>query len=241
MSDKVLPNENSDYSLPGRVDESNSAYFESPIESNPKSRILMISVVAFVLISAGIFSYYFVNQSEIDSQITDNTSFKTDEQKMAAKYDVGQFGSDHTHAAIVVFVEGDKLNFGLPQFQIQSKYIHFENHNPYEIHKHATGVPLEMLFASFGVEITDQCITLSTIDAITDKMFCADEKNSLVFMINGEKVSDILSYEINHDDRILISFGSDKLHSEQLGYLASLQIHGVPEKKSYNSDRDISI
>ena len=241
MSDKALPNENSDYSLPGRADDSDAAYFVPPVESKPKSRILMISVVAFVLVSAGVFSYYFVNQSAIDSQIMDNTSFKTAEQKMAAKYNVGQFGSDHAHAIVAVFVEGDKINFGLPQFQLQSKYIHFENHNPYQIHKHATGVPLDMLFSSFEIEITENCITLGTNDAITDEIFCADEKNSLVFMINGQEVSDILSYEIEHDDRILISFGSEKLHSEQLGYLASLDVHDVPEKKSYGSDRDISI
>ncbi len=241
MSDSALPNENSDYSLPGRADESDAAYFVSPVETKPKSRILMLAVVAFILVSAGVFSYYFVNQNEINSQIMDNTSFKTAEQKMAIKYNVGQLGSNHAHAAIAVFVEGDKINFGLPQFQLQSKYIHFENHNPYQIHKHATGVPLDMLFSSFEIEVSQNCIVLGTNDAISDEAFCADEKNSLVFMVNGKTMSDILSYEINHNDRILISFGSDKLHSEQLRYLASLDVHDVPEKRSYGSDRDISI
>ena len=92
--------------------------------------------------AAGIFSYYFLNQSEIDSQILDNTAFDTLEEKMAEHYDVGKFGSDHAHAAIAVFIDGNQLDFGMPQFQVQSKYVHFENDNPYQIHKHATNVPL---------------------------------------------------------------------------------------------------
>jgi len=43
---------------------------------------------------------------------------------------VGEYGSDHTHATIAVFVDSEQINFGLLQFQISSKYIHFEAHNP---------------------------------------------------------------------------------------------------------------
>ena len=241
MSDKALPVENSDYSMPGRADESNAAYYIRPVEAKPKSRVLTVAVVAFVLVSAGVFSYYFANQSAIDSQIMDNTTFKTAEQKMVVKYRVGQFGSDHAHAAVAVFVNGDEINFGLPQFQLQSKYIHFENHNPYQIHKHATGAPLDMLFASIGIEIDQNCIVLGMNNAINDQTFCADEKNSLVFLINGEVASDILSYDINHDDRILISFGNIKRHSAQLEYLESLEIEDVPKKRSFGSDGDITL
>ncbi len=158
MTEKVLPKEDSDFSLPGRIEESDSAYFEPEIKSKGKS--LTIFGIVFVLVAVGVFSYYFLNQSEIDSQILDNTSFKTLEEKIANHYGVGQFGSEHAHAALVVYVNGDKLDFSHPQFQIQSKYIHFENDNPYLIHKHATDVPLEMLFASFGLKITSECVEL---------------------------------------------------------------------------------
>ncbi len=244
LSDKALPNGNSDYSLPGRADESDSAYFQPMPEKNdvkPKGRILTVSIIAFVLVSAGIFSYYFLNQQEIDSQIMDSTSFKTLDEKMAIKYDAGRLGSDHAHAAIAVFVEGEKIDFGLPQFQLQSRYIHFENHNSYLIHKHATGVPLEMLFESFGVEITSQCIVLGTADAMTDKTFCADEEKSIAFLVNGEEVSDVGAYEIQHEDRVLISFGNSKVVTDQLEYLESLEIHGVPKRNPYVAEGDILI
>ena len=111
MNEEALPKDDSDSNLPGRADESNTAYFEPEIESKSKGRSLAIFSIVFVLAAAGIFSYYFLNQSEIDSQILDNTSFKTLEEKMVKHYGVGQFGSEHAHAALAVFVNGDQLDF----------------------------------------------------------------------------------------------------------------------------------
>ena len=133
MDDKALPSENSDYSLPGRIEDSNFEN-EIPVQAKPKNRSLTIAGIAFLLVSAGFISYYFINQNEIDSQIMDNTELKSIEEKMVIHYGVGEFGSDHTHAAIAVFVDDVHLNFVLPDFQLQSKYIHFENNNPYQIH-----------------------------------------------------------------------------------------------------------
>ena len=237
MTEKVLPKENSDFSLPGRIDESNSAYFE--IESKSKGRSLTIFGIAFVLVSAVVFSYYFLNQSEIDSQILDNTTFKSLEEKMAKHYGVGQFGSEHSHAALVVFVNGDKIDFSHPQFQIQSKYIHFENDNPYLIHKHATDVPLDMLFVSFGLKITENCIELSyQADA---NQHCTDKNNSMMFLVNGESIQNINLYEVRHNDRILISFGDSELISEQLEHVEGLEIHDIPKISKIVPGKDISI
>jgi len=113
LSDKVLPDENSDYSMPGRSNESNFAYLDNSTPK-PKSRALIIAVISFAIVSTGFFSFYFMNQNEIDSQIIDNTSLMTLEEKMVKQYGIGEFGSSHAHAALTVFVEGDQLNFGLP-------------------------------------------------------------------------------------------------------------------------------
>ncbi|MCV0401093.1 MAG: hypothetical protein K5777_03815 [Nitrosopumilus sp.] len=239
MNDKVLPKEDSDFSLPGRMDESNSAYFEPEIEPKSKSKALAIFGIAFVLVAAGVFSYYFLNQSEIDSQILDNTTFKTLEEKMVKHYGVGQFGSDHAHAALAIFINGDKIDFSHPQFQIQSKYIHFENDNPYLIHKHATDVPLDMLFASFGLEITPECIVLGhEADA---RKHCINSEKSMTFLVNGKSFSKINLYEIRHNDRILISFGNSELVSEQLEYLEGLDIHDIPKSSKIVPGKNISI
>ena len=250
MSDKILPNDDSDFSLPGRVEESDSAYFEQTAgsavaqeeeeEARSKSRLLVISAIAFAVISAGFFSYYFLNQSDIDSQILDNAAFETLEEKMIDHYDVGRFGSDHAHAALAVFIDGDQLDFSMPQFQVQSRYIHFENDNPYLIHKHATNVPLHMLFASLGIKIEFDCMHLK-FNAGAPEKFCTDADKSLTLLINGKPVSNANLYEVRHNDRILISLGDAELISEQQEQLESFEIHDVPKKNQAISNRDISV
>ena len=256
MSDKALPNDDSDFNLPGRAEESDSAYFghdeytgrsglsvDANEEPKSKGKALAISAIAFALISAGFFSYYFLNQSDIDSQILDNAGFKTLEEKMAAHYGVGKFGSAHAHAAVAVFIDGNQMDFGVPQFQLQSKYIHFESDNPYQVHKHATNVPLHMLFTSFGMEIKDDCINLRFPDDMSEK-FCAggDEDKSLTLLINGKPYSSIVRYEIKHNDRILISLGNPESVPEQQRLLESLEIHDVPKRNNpAASDRDIQV
>jgi len=232
LEEKTLPSENSDYSLPGRIEDSN---FEDEIPAKPKSRSLTIAGIAFLLVSAGFFSYYFINQDMIDSQIMDNTELKSIEQKMVIHYGVGEFGSDHTHAAIAVFIDDVQLNFGLPVFQLQSKYVHFESNNPYQIHKHATGVPLDMLFSSFGMNVSSECIRTHSTE------YCINSENSLVFMINEKIYSDITTYEIKHNDRILISYGDPEDVTMQLRYLESLDIHDLPRQNYLTPGKDFSV
>ena len=223
MPEKTLPKDYDVY-IPGRFEEGNSELpsklpSESIPESKPKSRGLSIAIVLFAVFSVGIFSYYFINQADIDEQIIQNMDPR---ESLANQYSIGEFGSDHAHAAIVVIIDEKQVNFALPQFQVSSKYIHFENNNPYQIHKHATGVPLEMLFVSIGMK--DNCIS----------------NEPCIVYLNGERYySDILQYEIKHNDRILISYGEIE-NSKYLKYLESLKIFDVP-KKSITSNNDILI
>ncbi len=242
--DKILPKDfDSDYSLPGRFEEGNSEYFDAePVKPKPKNREILIATVAFVIVSSGFFAYYFMNQDEIDSKIIQSTINVDPEKKLVNQYNVGEYGSDHAHAAIVVFVDGEQLNFGMPQFQLSSRYIHLENNNPYLIHKHATGVPLEMLFASFGMKITSDCIILSYDESTDIKTgrFCTGQDQSLVFYVNGEEYySDISQYVLEHNDRILVSFGDAESISEYLVYLESLRILDIPKKTLPDSGNDI--
>ena len=242
-NDKTLPKDSdSDYSLPGRFEESNSEYDTASVKSKPKNRAILVIAVAFVIFSAGIFSYYFANQDEIDSRIIQGTLNADPEKNLLNQYGVGEYGSDHAHAAIAVFVDGEQLNFGLSQFQLSSRYIHLEGHNPYVIHKHATGVPLDMLFVSFGMNITTECIMLNYESAeIKTGKFCTGQDQSLVFYVNGEEYYDISQYEIEHNDRILVSFGDTESISEHLAYLESLKIPGLPKETPQFSGNEINL
>ncbi len=241
--DKILPKDSdSDHSLPGRLEESNSDYFETitESESKPKNRMTLVVAVSLV-VSIGFFSYYFMNQNEIDSQIIQNTLNVDPEMKLANQYKIGKVGSEHAHAAILITIEDEQVNFGLPQFQLSSRYIHFEDNNPYLIHRHATDVPLKMLFASFGLEITSDCIALNDKYEIKNEKFCTDSKQSMMFYVNGEEYfEDITEYVINQNDKIMISFGDGKSTSKHLAYLESLEIYNIPKTPQY-SNKDIII
>jgi len=244
-NEKTLPKDtDSDYSLPGRLEEGNSAYFEEePIKSKTKNRTILVIAISLVVTSV-FFSYYFMNQNEIDSRIIQNTMILNPEEKLVNQFNVGEYGSDHTHAAIAVFVDGVQINFGLPQFQLSSKYIHFEDHSPYLIHKHATSVPLEMLFASFEMKITSDCIVLNydeSTDIKTSK-YCNGQDKFLVFYVNGEQYySDVSRYVLEHNDRILISFGNGESILKHLSYLESLKILDIPQKTPKYSGNEIII
>ena len=244
-NEKTLPEDtDSDYSLPGRLEEGNSAYFEEePIKSKTKNTTILVIAISLVVTSV-FFSYYFMNQNEIDSRIIQNTMILEPEEKLVNQFNVGEYGSDHAHAAIAVFVDGVQINFGLPQFQLSSKYIHFEDHSPYLIHKHATSVPLEMLFASFEMKITSDCIVLNydeSTDIKTSK-YCNGQDKFLVFYVNGEQYySDVSRYVLEHNDRILISFGNGESILKHLSYLESLKILDIPQKTPKYSGNEINI
>jgi hypothetical protein len=242
---KTLPrNFDSDYSLPGRFEESNSEYNVEQVEDKPKNRVILVIAVSFVILSMGVFSYYFMNQPEIDSRIIQNSINVDPERKLLNQYGVGEFGSEHAHAAIVVFVDGEQLNFALPQFQLSSRYIHFENHNPYLIHKHATNVPLEMLFTSFEMKISSKCIILNPNDSddIKTGRFCTGQEKSLVSYVNGNLYySDISQHVLENNDRILIFLGDTESISKHIAYLESLKIPDIPKKTPQYSGNDITV
>ena len=195
-------------------------------------------------ISTKVCDFFYENKKKLNSKIIQNTINFDPEKKLLNQYGVGEYGSDHAHAAITVFVDGEQLNFGLPQFQISSRYIHFENNNPYLIHMHATGVPLEILFASFGVKITPDCIMLNYDESVDIKTgrFCNGQNQSLVFYVNGDEYySDISQYVLEHNDRILVSFGDTKFVLKHLSYLESLKILDIPKKTLQYSGNDILI
>ena len=242
----ALPkDQDSDYSFPGRFDDRNLNNFNSDIpEPKSTNKFIFLIIAILVVFLSGVFSFYFLNQTPIDSPIIQNALDVDPEKILINQYGIGKYGIDHAHAAIIVAIDDIKIDFGLPQFQLSNKYIHFENYNSYLIHKHATGAPLKMLFESVGIKITNDCIILNygIPDNTNTKKFCVEEDASLNFYVNGKKFSsDITLYVIEHNDRILISLGDGKLISKQLEYLQSLEIYEVPKKTPSNSGNDLTI
>ena len=108
-----------------------------------------------------------------------------------------------------IHYQGDKFDFSLPNYQIKSSWIHFENQDGDTIHRHASGVTLGYLFDTLNIGLDDKCYRFPD-----GRNFCTVEDKegdeySLKFYINHEKVKDISDYVINDGDRILISYGNE--------------------------------
>jgi hypothetical protein len=139
-----------------------------------------------------------------------------------APENAGKLGDEHIHASVLVRIFGDKFDFTLPNYQIKSSWIHFENQDGDTIHRHSSGVGLEFLFNSLAIGIDEDCFTFPD-----GRAFCTNEDYSLKYFINHKEVNDIREYVVMEDDRILISYGPDNESAieKQLSELDSQMIN----------------
>ena len=139
-----------------------------------------------------------------------------------APENAGKLGDEHIHASILVKIFGDKFDFSLPNYQIKTSWIHFENQDGDTVHRHASGVELEFLFNSLNIAIIDECYIFPD-----GREFCTNEDYSLKYFINHKEVNDIREYVVMEDDRILISYGPDNESAieKQLSELDSQMIN----------------
>ena len=156
-----------------------------------KQTLIAIGVLGVIAVIVGYSVWMFINMDQ-------STATPGGPENAGAR------GSAHDHAALLVKIFGDEFDFSAPAYQIKSSWIHFEGRDGSTIHKHATGVTLGYLFETLSIGLDDQCFVFQD-----GRSFCSNGDYTLVFYINGEKVSDIRDYEIMEDDRILISYGAE--------------------------------
>ena len=134
----------------------------------------------------------------------------------------GKLGDEHIHASMLVRIFGDKFDFSLPNYQIKTSWIHFENQDGDTVHRHASGVELEFLFNSMNIGLDENCFTFPD-----GREFCTNEDYSLKYFINHKQVNDIRDYVVMEEDRILISYGSEDQDAieQQLSELDSQMIN----------------
>lgn len=112
--------------------------------------------------------------------------------------------SAHTHTGILVRIFGDDFPFHEVGYQVQSPWIHFENHDGTTIHRHATGVTLAYLFDSLRIELTEECYVFPN-----GQRFCTNEDYTLRFFIDGVEMDDIRDHIPQEGGRILITYGDE--------------------------------
>lgn len=157
-----------------------------------KNTLIGIGVLAVIVAIIAFASWTFIERSATNP--------------LSGPPGAGMLGDEHEHAGILVRIHGDKFDFSLPPYQVKSPYIHFEGGDGDTIHRHASGVNLGFLFDTIKVGLTDECFIFP--DRAPDRTFCNDDKYTLKFYINHQKVSGIRDYIIKEGDKILISYGN---------------------------------
>ncbi len=170
-------------------EQKRESYASQRSSEKRRNTLIAIGVLAVIGVIVGYSAYLFATMTQTAPGGPENA---------------GPLGSEHSHAGILVKIFGDTFDFSAPAYQIKSSWIHFEGNDGTTVHKHATGVTLGYLFETLGLGLDDQCYEFQD-----GRNFCTNEDYSLRFYINGEQVSDIRDYEIQEDDKILISYGAE--------------------------------
>jgi hypothetical protein len=118
----------------------------------------------------------------------------------------GALGSAHQHAAFLVKVNGENIDFRQPQYQVQSDYIHVENGDGTTLHRHATNVTFADFLKSIKMDLdeTNNCLVFTN-----GTQYCNNKDNQLRTFINGNSTESISDYVINDNDRLLVIYGNE--------------------------------
>ena len=160
-------------------------------QAKRKTTLMAAGILALIAVIVGYASFVFITQ-------VDSTG------ALGAPPGAGKLGDEHIHASMLVRIFGDKFDFSLPNYQIKTSWIHFENQDGDTIHRHASGVELEFLFNSLSISLDEDCFTFPD-----GRAFCTNEDYSLKYFINHKQVNDIRKYVVMEEDRILISYGNE--------------------------------
>lgn len=135
----------------------------------------------------------------------------------------GPLGSAHEHAAFLVKVNGQNIDFSQPKYQVQSDYIHVENGDGSTLHRHATNVTFADFLKSVKMDIDkkNNCLIFTN-----GTEYCDDNNNKLRTFINGNSTKSISDYVLNNNDRLLVTYGNetDEQSDKALDELNNIEI-----------------
>lgn len=126
---------------------------------------------------------------------------------------------NHAHAALMVFVKGELLNFSSPQYQNRDPRMHFENGDGFTMHKHDNTAWFGQFFESLNMTFANNCLSLAN-----GSSYCSNFDNQISFIVDGQPNGQFQHYIPYDKDRILISYGKEDEIDIQLQQLNSVTV-----------------
>src|SRR5215213_8224341 len=165
------------------------SYFDITRKKRSKNlKTIILPIIAALVIIAGISIYLF-------------------SQNTLSVAGFGPLGSAHEHAAFLVKVNGQNIDFSQPKYQVQSDYIHVENGDGTTLHRHATNVTFADFLKSVKMDLDEEnnCLVFTN----NGTQYCNNNDNQLRTFINGNSTESISDYVINDNDRLLVIYGNE--------------------------------
>lgn len=110
-------------------------------------------------------------------------------------------GGVHWHADWAVYVNDDKQSFDAPRYQVNADFVHVEGGDGDTIHVHADGATLGEFLDTLAWSLSSQCLTTGDGDEL-----CESEAAELEVLVDGTRVDDPATYQIQDGDEITISY-----------------------------------
>src|SRR3989338_3129990 len=139
---------------------------------------------------------------------------------------------NHTHADVAVWVGGMRLDFSDERYMSGSdadeqggehghehrhQYLHLHDGNGHVIHRHKPGLPLGEFFASIGLPMEENCVTIDDAqlaaldvgwkrDFALTSMLCDNGKFHWRIFVNGEERAFAPRYVFEDGDQLLLTY-----------------------------------
>jgi hypothetical protein len=166
------------------------SYFDITRKKRSKNlKTVILPIIAALVIIAGISIYLF-------------------SQNTLSVAGFGPLGSAHEHAAFLVKVNGQNIDFSQPKYQVQSDYIHVENGDGTTLHRHSTNVTFADFLKSINMDIDrkNNCLVFTNGTKYCDN---DDNDNKLRIFINENSTNSISDYILKNNDRLLVMYGNE--------------------------------
>lgn len=127
----------------------------------------------------------------------------------------------HVHGDFKMYLNDERIRFTDKKYQSSAEHthhvsLHFHDGNDEVIHRHADGVTLTNFFKSLGMTLTNDCVTMDT-----GTEYCTNKSDTLLLIVNGERVIEVNDYIFSEEDRILLYYG-DATNPKIKDYVASV-------------------
>lgn len=123
--------------------------------------------------------------------------------------EIGIVGDVHYHADFALYINGERYDFAKEKYMSTenkslSNFMHLHDMDGKVIHKHAEGVTLGFFLETLGMKLNETCLVLDNEDS-----YCNEDDKELKMSVNGKHNDEFDQYDIQDEDKILLSYGDE--------------------------------